>query len=76
MIALLVSPLGRYAAAGLLVVMLAGGAYLKIRASAFAEIEAAATSDTLKRTQDALGTADRLDLSPDRLRAHDGNERQ
>ena len=75
MFSLLFTPLGRYMLIGGLIVLAAGGAYLKIRADAVAEIQAAATADALKRTQDALRASDALDLSANRLRERDRNER-
>jgi hypothetical protein len=51
------------------------GVYLKIQADAVAEIEATATADVLKRTQDALRAGDSIKLTPDRLREPDRNER-
>ena len=75
MIAFLFSPIGRYVAIAALALVLLGGIYAKIRADAIAEIEAAATADALKRTQDALRAGDAVNLSPDRLRDNDGHAR-
>lgn len=75
MIALLLSPLGRYLAIGGVIVMAIGGFYLKIRSDAKAEIEAAAQADVLRRTQDALRAGDTVDVHPDRLRQPDRNSR-
>jgi hypothetical protein len=72
---LLFTPLGRYLAIAALVVAILGGAYLKIRADAVAEIEAAATADALRRTSDAIRAGDLVPVSPDRLREHDRNQR-
>ncbi len=58
MFSLLFTPLGRYLAIAALVVAILGGAYLKIRADAVAEIEAAATADALRRTSDAIRAGD------------------
>jgi hypothetical protein len=58
-----------------LILVVLGGAYLKIRADAVAEVEAAATADLLKRTEDAIRAGDSLKLTPDRVRDPDRNER-
>jgi hypothetical protein len=75
MIALLLSPIGRYLMIGGLIVMAVGGFYLKVRSDAKAEIEAAAQADVLRRTQDALRAGDTIDVHPDRLRESDRNAR-
>ena len=75
MFSLLFTPLGRYALIGGLIVIVIGGAYFKIRADAIAEVEAAAMADALKRTQNAIRAGDAVDLSADRLRERDRNER-
>jgi hypothetical protein len=72
---LLFTPLGRYLLIGGIIVVVIGGAYLKIRADAVAEIEAAATADALRRTNDAIRAGDLVPVSPDRLRERDRNER-
>jgi hypothetical protein len=75
MLGLLFSPLGRYIAIAAIALVVLGGIYAKIRSDAIAEIEAAATADALKRTQDALRSGDAVNLSPDRLRDNDGHAR-
>ena len=55
--------------------MVLGGIYAKIRSDAIAEIEAAAITDALKRTQDALRAGDAVDLTTDTLRQSDGHAR-
>ena len=75
MISLLFTPLGRYAIIGIVVFMALFGVYLKIRSDAVAEIEAKATSDVLRRTQDAIRAGDAVDTSPDRLLQSDGHRR-
>jgi len=72
---LLFTPLGRYAIIGGLVIMTAFGVYMKIRSDAVAEIEAKATSDALRRTQDAIRAGDAVDTSPDGLLKSDGHRR-
>jgi len=75
MIGLLFSPLGRYILiVGVLIVAL-GGVYVKIRSDAINEIKAQATSDALKRTQDAIAAGDAAAVSPDRLLQDDGHRR-
>jgi hypothetical protein len=75
MIALLFLPLGRYLVIGGLIAMVLGGIYFKIRSDAVAEIEAAATVDALRRMEDAVRAGDAIDLSPDRVRDPDRNNR-
>jgi hypothetical protein len=75
MISLLFSPIGRYAIIGIVVLVTLSGIYLKIRSDAVAEIEAKATSDVLRRTQDAIRAGDAVDTSPDRLLQSDGHRR-
>jgi high-affinity K+ transport system ATPase subunit B len=72
---LLFTPIGRYAFIAALILVVLGSVYFKIRADAVAEIEAAATADVLKRTQDALRAGDSIKLTPDRVREPDRNER-
>ena len=75
MFSLLFTPLGRYIAIGLLVVGLTSCVYFKIRADAIAEIEAKATADALRRTQNAIRAGDAVDVSPDRVLNSDGHRR-
>jgi hypothetical protein len=75
MIAFLFTPVGRYVAIGIVILMAASGAYWKIRADAVAEIEAAAQADVLRRTQNALTAGDAVNTSIDKLRQSDGNAR-
>ena len=75
MFSLLLSPVGRYLAAAVAIVVTLGGVYFKIRADAIAEVEAAATADALRRTQDAIRAGDSVDTSPGGLRKPDGHNR-
>lgn len=75
MIGLLFTPLGRYLLIGCLAIMVLGGVYVKIRSDAVSEIKAQATSDALKRTQDAIAAGDAAAVSPDRLLQDDGHRR-
>jgi hypothetical protein len=75
MIGLLFSPLGRYILIGGIVIVALGGVYVKIRSDAINEVKAQATSDALKRTQDAITAGDRAVVSPDRLLENDGHRR-
>lgn len=75
MIGLLFSPLGRYILLGGVVLMVLGGIYLKIRADAIAEVQAAATADALKRVQNAISAGDNAAVGPDRLLENDGHRR-
>jgi high-affinity K+ transport system ATPase subunit B len=51
------------------------GVYFKIRSDAIAEVEAKATADALRRTQDAIRAGDAIDVSPDGLLKSDGHRR-
>jgi hypothetical protein len=75
MIGLLFSPLGRYILIGGVLIVALGGVYVKIRSDAINEIKAQATSDALKRTQDAIAAGDAAAVSPDRLLQDDGHRR-
>jgi len=75
MIGLLFTPLGRYVLIGGLAIMVLGGVYVKIRSDAADEIRVQATSDALKRTQDAISAGDAAAVSPDRLLQDDGHRR-
>jgi high-affinity K+ transport system ATPase subunit B len=72
---LLFTPLGRYILIGGLIVMALGGVYFKIRADAVAEIQAAATADALRRTENAIAAGDAVSKFPNRVRDADRNER-
>ena len=75
MFSLLFTPLGRYAIMAFIAIAVLSGVYYKIRADAVAEVEAAATADVLRRTRNAVGASDALDLSPDRVRDPDQHRR-
>lgn len=75
MIGFLFTPLGRYILIGGLIIVAVGGVYVKIRADAIAEVQAAATADALKRVQDAITSGDNAAVSPDRLLENDGHRR-
>ena len=75
MIPLLFSPIGRYIVIGGVVLVAIGGVYVKIRADAVAEVEAAATAEALKRVQNAITSGDNAVISPDRLLENDGHRR-
>jgi hypothetical protein len=72
---LLFTPVGRYLAIGMLVLGLTSCVIYKIKADATAEIEAAATADALRRTQNAIRAGDAVDHSPDGLLKSDGHRR-
>ena len=63
MIAVLLTPIGRYVAIAVLAVIVVSGVYYKIRADAVADMEAAAQTDILRRTQNAVNAGDRVDNS-------------
>jgi len=67
--------MGRYIILGVSIVMIALGIYGKIRADAIAHVQAQATSDALRRTQDAIRAGDAVDTSPSGLLKSDGHRR-
>ena len=75
MFSLLFTPVGRYLAMAVAVVVVLGGVYFKIRADAIAEVEAVATADVLRRTQNAVTAGDAVDVTPDGLLKSDGHRR-
>jgi len=72
---LLFTPIGRYLAIAAIVALALSGVYMKIRSDAIAEVEAAATADALRRTQDAIRAGDAIDVSPYGLLKSDGHKR-
>jgi len=75
MIALLLTPVGKYLAATFVVVMIFGSVYVKIRSDAVREVATQSTAESLKRTQDAIAAGDSVDVSPERLLENDGSRR-
>ena len=75
MFSLLFTPMGRYLAMAVAVVVVLGGVYFKIRADAIAEVEAAAMSDAIRRMENAVNAGDSVDVSAARVRKPDGNRR-
>ena len=75
MFSLLFTPIGRYAIIAVVVMMMLGGIYAKIRSDAIAEVEAAAVSDALRRTENALRAGDSVDVSTGGLRQPDKFQR-
>lgn len=75
MFSLLVTPIGRYAAIAMLVIGLTSCVIYKIRKDAVAEVEAKATADALRRTENAIRSGDSVDLSTGGLRQPDRFQR-
>ena len=75
MFSLLFTPVGRYLAIAVAAMVVLGGVYFKIRADAIAEVEAAATADVLRRTQNAVRAGEAVDVTPDGLLKSDGHRR-
>ena len=75
MIAFLLTPIGRYIAAGVVIIAVLFGVYLKIKSDAVAEMEAAAKADILRRTQNAVRAGDSVDNSDSGLLKPDRNRR-
>lgn len=75
MFSLLFTPIGRYAAIAMLVIGLTSCVIYKIRKDAVAEVEAKATADALRRTENAIRSGDSVDLSTGGLRQPDKFQR-
>ena len=75
MFSLLFTPVGRYLAMAVAVVVVLGGVYFKIRSDAIAEIEAKATADALRRVENAVRAGDSVDVTPDGLLKSDEHKR-
>jgi hypothetical protein len=75
MIAFLLTPIGRYIAIGITLLIVISGAYLKVRSDIEAEMEAEAAQEIIRRTNEAVRAGDHIDVSPDGLRHHDRFER-
>jgi hypothetical protein len=72
---LLLTPVGRYVVFALAAVVLVFSTYMKIRSDAVAGVEAAATADALRRTENAITAGDAVDTSPGGLLKSDGHKR-
>jgi len=72
---LLLTPVGRYVVFALAAVVLVFSTYMKIRSDAIAGVEAAATADALRRTENAITAGDAVDTSPGGLLKSDGHKR-
>ena len=75
MFSLLFTPVGRYVAIGVAIFVILGGVYYKIRSDAIAEVEAAATTDAIRRMENAVRAGDNVGIGPDRLLQNDGHRR-
>lgn len=71
MIPFLFTPLGKYAVAGVLLGILLGGAYYKIRSDAIATERARQQQIELERIRDAIRAGDSVNVDPGRLRDPD-----
>lgn len=69
------TPIGKYALILMLAIGLTSSVIYKIRADSIAKIEAQATADALRRTQNAINSGDAVDVSPDGLLKSDGHRR-
>ena len=72
---LLFTPVGRYVAIGVAIFVILGGVYYKIRSDAIAEVEAAATTDAIRRMENAVRAGDNAGIGPDGLLQNDGHRR-
>ena len=75
MFSLLLTPVGRYVVFALAAVVLVFSTYMKIRSDVIAGVEAAATADALRRTENAITAGDAVDISPGGLLKSDGHKR-
>jgi len=72
---LLFNPWARIILAVIFAISSAGYGIHKLKQQAIAEVEAAATADALRRTQDAIRAGDAVDVTPDGLLKSDGYKR-
>ena len=72
---LLFTPIGRYLAVGVTIIVILIGVYWKIKSDAIAEVEAAATTDAIRRMENAVRAGDNAGIGPDRLLQNDGHRR-
>lgn len=75
MFSLLFNPWARIALLIFLAVSSASYGIHKLKEQAIAEVEAKATADALRRTQNAIRAGDAVDVSGDRVRESDGHRR-
>ena len=75
MIALLLTPIGRYALIAGLIIMLVSLGIHKIKQEAIAEMELQATQESIRRTNEAISAGDHVDVDAGRLRERDKFER-
>lgn len=71
----LFTPLGKYIAIALAVLVVGGGLYMKIRSDGASEVIVRGTADVLKRTQDAIRAGNSVDTTDGGLRKPDGYNR-
>jgi len=71
----LLTPIAKYLAIAVVVIVLGGGLYWKIRSDGASDVIVKGAVDVLKRTQDAIHAGDSVDVSPDGLRKSDGYRR-
>jgi hypothetical protein len=79
MIAFLLTPIGRYIALAVIVIMLATGTYYSIRSSAVSDYKAKELAVSVEHEDAAIKAGDRIDAidsNPDRLRDPDPFERK
>ena len=75
MFSIFLTPIGRYAILIMVGISLCMYGIHRIKEQAIAEIEAKATADALRRTQDAVRAGDAVDITPDGLLKSDGHKR-
>ena len=79
MIAFLLTPLGRYIAMGVIVIMALYGIYWKIGSDAVTAYQAKETAQSLEKVDEAVKAGDRIDVidaDPNKLRSPDAVERK
>jgi hypothetical protein len=69
------TPIGRYAILIMVGISLCMYGIHRIKEQAVADLEAKATADVLRRTQDAIRAGDAVDVTPDGLLKSDGHKR-
>lgn len=69
------SPIGRTIAIVFAILLVVGMIYMRGRSDATASAEASATTDALRRTENAIRAGDSVDVTSGGLRNDDGNRR-
>lgn len=76
MIAFLLTPIGRYIAIAIVVIMAISGVYWSIRSDAVSDYRAKENTEALEKVNDAINAGDAVSRDSSGLRRHDAFERE